>query len=57
MLVAAHNLDVDSGSEQVYNAMDCCLTHEIFTALRDKQQIAAAQPAYSFRARLTGPGP
>jgi DNA polymerase I-like protein with 3'-5' exonuclease and polymerase domains len=53
MLVATHELDVDSGSEQVYNAMDCCLTHEIFDNL--KSQIPAASPAYSFELALQAP--
>jgi DNA polymerase I-like protein with 3'-5' exonuclease and polymerase domains len=53
MLVAGHELDVDSGSEQVYNAMDCCLTHEIFGTL--SKQIAAAAPAYSFELALQAP--
>lgn len=53
MLVAAHTLDVNSGSEQVYNALDCCMTHEIFTTLR--KQIPNAAPAYSFELALQAP--
>lgn len=53
MLVATHELDVDSGSEQVYNALDTCLTHEIFTTL--SRQIPDAQPAYNFELALQAP--
>lgn len=53
MLVAAHEIDVDNGSEQVYNAMDCCLTHEIFGTL--KQQIPLAVPSYGFELALQAP--
>lgn len=53
MLVASHLLDVDSGSEQVYNAMDCCLTHEVFSTL--SAQLPAASPAYSFELALQAP--
>lgn len=53
MLVAAHLLDVDSGSEQVYNGMDCLLTHEIFATLG--AQIPQAVPAYSFELALQAP--
>lgn len=53
MLVAAHTLDVNSGSEQVYNALDCCMTHEIFTTL--SKQIPNAVPAYSFELALQAP--
>ena len=53
MLVATHELDIDSGSEQVYNAMDCCLTHEIFGSLQ--KQIPSAAPAYGFELALQAP--
>lgn len=53
MLIATHELDTDSGSEQVYNALDCCLTHEIFSKLRE--QMPAAQPAYNFELALQAP--
>jgi DNA polymerase I-like protein with 3'-5' exonuclease and polymerase domains len=53
MLVASHELDVNSGSEQVYNALDACLTHEIFGTLQ--QQIPQAVPAYSFELALQAP--
>lgn len=53
MLVATHELDVNTGSEQVYNALDCCLTHEIFATL--KPQVAAASPAYGFELALQAP--
>ena len=53
MLVAAHELDVDSGSEQVYNAMDCCITHEVFSTLQ--RQIGEAYPAYGFELALQAP--
>ena len=44
MLIATHELDVNSGSEQVYNAMDTCLTHEVYSELMLKANEAA--PAY-----------
>jgi DNA polymerase I-like protein with 3'-5' exonuclease and polymerase domains len=53
MLIATHLLDTDSGNEQVYNALDCCLTHEIFTNL--SKQIPEAEPAYSFEIALQAP--
>ena len=53
MLVATHELDVNSGSEQVYCALDCCLTHEIFAQLNNQR--AAANPAYSFELALQAP--
>lgn len=53
MLVATHTLDVDSGSEQVYNALDCCLTYEVFSELR--KQAAQAQPTYNFELALQAP--
>lgn len=53
MRVAAHELDVNSGSEQVYNAFDCCLTHEIFGTL--SRQIPDAAPAYGFELALQAP--
>lgn len=53
MLIATHELDVNSGSEQVYNAMDCCLTLEILKELQT--QLAQAEPAYSFELALQGP--
>ena len=53
MLVATHELDVNSGSEQVYNALDCCVTHEVFSAL--SRQIPEAQPAYNFELALQAP--
>jgi len=53
VLVATHELDVDSGSEQVYNAMDCCLTFEIFEKLH--QQVAIAGPTYDFELALQAP--
>lgn len=53
MLVATHELDTDSGSDQVYNALDVCLTHEIFSELR--KQAGAAAPAYAFELALQAP--
>lgn len=53
MLIASHELDVDSGSEQVYNALDCALTHEIFGKL--SEQLTEAQPAYNFELALQAP--
>lgn len=53
MLVETHKLQVDEGSEQVYNALDCCLTHEIFAELRPR--IPEAQPAYDFEVALQAP--
>jgi hypothetical protein len=53
MLVATHELDVDSGSDQVYNALDCALTHEIFSEL--KKQSSQAAPAYGFELALQAP--
>ena len=53
MLIGTHTVEVDSGSEQVYNAMDCCLTHEVFGKLRE--QIAEASPAYGFELALQAP--
>lgn len=53
MLVATHELDVNSGSEQVYNAMDTCLTHEVYAELSQKAQ--EAQPAYEFELALQAP--
>lgn len=53
MLVAAHDLDVDSGSEQVYNALDCCLTHEILSKLSEQKSLA--EPTYSFELALQAP--
>ena len=53
MLVGSHTLDVNCGSEQVYNALDCCMTHEIFSTL--SQQIPSAIPAYPFELALQAP--
>jgi DNA polymerase I-like protein with 3'-5' exonuclease and polymerase domains len=53
MRVATHKLDVDSGSEQVYNALDCCLTYEVFSEL--SKQIPMAEPAYNFELALQAP--
>jgi DNA polymerase I-like protein with 3'-5' exonuclease and polymerase domains len=53
MLVATHELDADSGNEQVYNALDCCMTHEIFAKLAEQK--ADAAPAYNFELALQGP--
>ena len=53
MLVAAHTLDENSGSEQVYNGFDCCITHEIFGKFMQKRE--EAEPAYSFELALQGP--
>jgi DNA polymerase I-like protein with 3'-5' exonuclease and polymerase domains len=53
MLVAAHELDVETGSEQVYNALDCCLTHEIYSTLM--KQAPSASPAYPFELALQAP--
>jgi DNA polymerase-1 len=53
MLVGSHTLDVNSGSEQIYNALDCCLTHEIFEKLQPQRQ--EAEPAYSFELALQAP--
>ena len=53
MLVATHELNIDQGSEQVYNALDCCVTHEIFQRL--SFQIKEAEPAYSFERALQAP--
>jgi len=55
MLVAAHKLDVDSGSDQVYNALDTCLTHEIFTKLATNENLSQASPAYGFELALQAP--
>lgn len=53
MLVAAHELDVDSGSEQVYNGLDCVMTYEILEALTPQR--SQAQPAYNFELALQAP--
>lgn len=53
MLVATHDLDVNSGSEQIYNALDCALTHEIYTELSGQKNSAA--PAYEFELALQAP--
>lgn len=53
MLVATHEIDINSGSEQVYNAMDCCITHEVFAELR--KQTPTAQPTYNFELAMQGP--
>ena len=53
MLIATHELNVDSGSEQVYNAMDTCLTHEVYSELMLKANEAA--PAYQFELALQAP--
>jgi len=53
MLVGSHTLTPDTGSEQAYNALDCCLTHEIFHEI--SKQVADAQPAYNFELALQGP--
>lgn len=53
MLIAGHLLTEDSGSEQVYNAFDCCLTHEIYAKFM--QNRAQAEPAYSFELALQAP--
>jgi DNA polymerase-1 len=53
MLVGSHLLDTDTGSEQAYNALDCCLTHEIFHEI--SKQRPQAEPAYSFELALQGP--
>lgn len=53
MLIATHDLDVNSGSEQVYNGMDTMLTHEVFAKL--STQIPNASPAYGFELALQAP--
>lgn len=53
MLIATHELTEDTGSEQVYNGMDCCMTHEIFGKLLPK--ITQAQPAYNFERAMQAP--
>jgi len=53
MLIGAHTLNEDSGSEQVYNGFDCCLTHEIYAKFM--QNRAQAEPAYSFELALQAP--
>ena len=53
MLVATHEINVNQGSEQVYNALDCCVTHEVFSKL--SLQIPEAEPAYSFERALQAP--
>lgn len=54
MLVAMHKVDIDSGSEPIYNAFDCCLTHEIFSEL--KQQLPAqGDPVYNFTLAMQAP--
>lgn len=56
MLVATHELDTDSGSEQVYNALDVCLTHEVFAVLH--KEISGANvpnPIYNFELALQAP--
>src|ERR1700676_3342879 len=55
MLVGTHTLDVDTGSEQIYNAMDCCITHEVFGTLATNTNLAQAQPAYGFELALQAP--
>lgn len=53
MLVALHEVDTESGSQQIYNAFDVCMTHEVFFKLRP--EIPSAQPAYNFELALQGP--
>lgn len=53
MLVATHDLNTDTGNEQIYNALDCCLTHEVFSKVW--QQASEAAPAYSFELALQAP--
>jgi DNA polymerase I-like protein with 3'-5' exonuclease and polymerase domains len=53
LLIGSHNLEGDSGSEQIYNALDCCLTYEVFQKL--SEQALAAEPAYSFERAMQGP--
>ena len=53
MLVASHLLDADTGSEQIYNALDCAVTFEVFQKLCE--QMPAAEPAYSFERAMQGP--
>ncbi len=53
MQIQSQYLTADTGSEQIYNALDCCLTHEIFTTLL--AQAPAAEPAYSFEKAMQGP--
>lgn len=55
MLVATHEVDINTGSEQIYNALDVCLTHEIFEKLNTNANLAQAQPAYSFELALQAP--
>ncbi len=53
MLIETHKLDTNSGSEQVYNGMDCCMTYEVFTELM--RELSTAQPAYNFELALQAP--
>lgn len=53
MLIGSHTLDVDSGNEQIYNALDCCLTFEVFNEL--KKQLPSAEPTYAFERALQAP--
>jgi len=53
MLVASHLLDANTGSEQIYNALDCALTHEIFTKL--SAQMPQAEPTYGFERAMQAP--
>lgn len=53
MLIHSHQLQPDQSSEQIYNALDCCITHEIFGKLR--AQRPQAEPAYSFELALQAP--
>lgn len=53
MLIATHEIETDTGNEAIYNGLDCCLTHEIFSTL--SAQMPAAAPAYGFELALQAP--
>jgi len=53
VLIATHTIQTDTGNEQIYNGMDACLTHEIFSTLT--AQAPAAAPAYGFELALQAP--
>jgi DNA polymerase I-like protein with 3'-5' exonuclease and polymerase domains len=57
MLIGSHTIDADSGSEQVYNGLDCCLTHEVFTKIWAEHHNShpGASITYNFERALQAP--
>lgn len=52
-VVAMHEVEVHSGNDQIYNAFDAGVTHEVMSTLGWQRK--SAEPAYSFELAMQGP--